>query len=66
MYDADMKRRALPAMLLVLAAAVPAWAQQIPNAPEPKVSWLGVVIASVLTVCVILASIMSAMRGHRD
>jgi len=61
-----MIQRALAALLVLLVAAAPVWAQPQQGAPQPGRSWLGVVVACVLGVCVVLASIMSAKRGHRD
>lgn len=57
----------LVAVLTAGAAATPAWAQQVDDAPETAMTQsVFIVVALVLAAMVAGASFMSSRRGHQD
>jgi hypothetical protein len=74
-YHAAMLRNLTLAAMIALLGATAAVAQNatpgadsgMPVPAEPdKYAWVGLIVAIVLSVGVIVASVMSAKRGHQD
>ena len=59
---------ARPLAVLILAAlsATAAFGQTAPKAPKGDESWIAVLMAIVLLICLGIASFMSSKRGHQD
>ncbi len=57
----------LAAAVVVFTLSAPAWAQAqpVPSLPEGD-GWVAMVISIVLLLAVLVASFMSAKRGHQD
>lgn len=67
-----MRAQRLLAMVMLLTAAMPAWAQQVrevarlTDSSRSYPGWLAPIIAAVLVACIIAASFVGSKRGHQD